>query len=332
MLSAQNYSASVATVDGVEIIRLTDSHSHTEVNVVPSVGNMAYDMKVNGHAIFWSPEKNAAGLKARPAFAGVPFLSPWANRLDQDAFWANNHLFHLNAELKNLRRDQNNHPIHGLVAFTDEWKIIAHGGDSASAWASARLEFWRNPRWMAQFPFAHAIEMTYRLKDGALEVHTVYENLADEPMPLVIGYHPYFTLPGTARDDWQVHLAARDHVKLNAALTPTGERTPVDKGDFGLRGRQLDDVYDNLVRDSHGNAEFSFAAGSRKITIVYGPKYNTAVVYAPPGRDFICFEPMTGITNGANLAHDGKYSGLQTIPARGRWEESFWIRPTGFEK
>jgi aldose 1-epimerase len=51
----------------------------------------------------------------------------------------------------------------------------------------------------------------------------------------------------------------------------------------------------------------------------------------PPGqtRDFICFEPMTAVTNGVNLAHDGKYSTLQSIPAGARWTESFWVRAGG---
>jgi hypothetical protein len=34
-------------------------------------------------------------------------------------------------------------------------------------------------------------------------------------------------------------------------------------------------------------------------------------------REFICFEPLTTIINGVNLAHDGKWSGLQTLaPAK----------------
>jgi hypothetical protein len=54
------------------------------------------------------------------------------------------------------------------------------------------------------------------------------------------------------------------------------------------------------------------------------------VVYAPAGRDFICFEPMAGITNALNLAHRGVYKELQTIAPGGVWQESFWIKPSGF--
>jgi aldose 1-epimerase len=63
--------------------------------------------------------------------------------------------------------------------------------------------------------------------------------------------------------------------------------------------------------------------GRERVTVTYGPKYTTAVVYAPRGQDFICFEPMTALTNGFNLAHDGLYGELQSIPAGGTWKESF---------
>ena len=56
------------------------------------------------------------------------------------------------------------------------------------------------------------------------------------------------------------------------------------------------------------------------------------MVYAPrgAGREFLCFEPMSGITNAFNLSHRGAYRDLQTIPAGGEWRESYWIRPSGF--
>ena len=48
------------------------------------------------------------------------------------------------------------------------------------------------------------------------------------------------------------------------------------------------------------------------------------------GRPFICFEPMAGITNALNLAHKGLYKDLQSVPPGGTWQESFWVKPTGF--
>lgn len=331
MTHAQNYTAKAGTADGLDVVRLVDAGHHTEVSVIPSIGNTAYEMKVNGKAVLWSPFASLAEWKAKPTFIGVPFLSPWANRLDQDAFWANGRKYRLNPDLNNYRRDQFQHPIHGLISYAASWRVVSTGADKNSAWITSRLDFGAVPEWLAQFPFPHAIEMTYRLKDGVLEVHTLYENRANQPMPLAIGYHPYFTLSGVPRDEWRVHLPVREHVTLSDQLIPTGERTPNPHPDpLRLRGKQLDDVFTNIVRDASDQAEFFVEGGGKKISVVYGPKYTVAVVYAPPGREFVCFEPMTGITNAFNLAHEGKYPELQSVPANGKWAESFWIKPSGY--
>jgi len=331
MSNAQTYTARKTTVDSIEVIRLTDSARKTEVSIVPSIGNIAYEMKVNGKNLFWLPYATLAELHAKPTHAGNPFLAPWANRLDQDAFWANGKKYLLNADLGNFGRDQNRKPIHGLVTFTAAWEVIGLESDDRHAQVTSRLEFWRHPDWMAQFPFAHTIEMTYRLQDGALEVATRIENHSVEPMPVAVGYHPYFRLHDAPRDQWTVHLSARDHLALSKELIPTGERMPVSFPDpMPLAGTQLDDVFSNLVRDADGRAEFWVQGRREKISVIYGPKYTVAVAYAPAGREFICFEPMSAITNAFNLAHAGLYQELQSVPARGRWQESFWIKPSGF--
>ena len=329
--SAANYSANRTTVDGIEVLRLADAARATEVSIAPSIGNMAYEMKVNGKNIFWLPGRTLGELKAKPALAGNPFLAPFANRLDQNAFYANGKKYELNSGLGNIRRDPNNNPIHGLLAFSSLWEIVEARADDQSAWAVSRLEFWKHPDLMAQFPFAHTIEMIYRLKDGVLECETVVRNHSTAPMPVSIGYHPYFRLHDAPRDQWKAHVAAREHVVLSKALIPTGERKPVSLPDLvSLSETQLDDVFTSLVRGSDGRAEFWVQGKRERISVLYGPKYPVAVVYAPPGRDFICFEPMAAVTNAMNLAQEGKYPELQSIPAGGEWRESFWVKPSGF--
>ena len=227
MSTAANYSAHTAVVEGIEVLQLADAARHTEVSIAPSIGNMAYQLKVNGKNALWLPSESVAELKAKPAMCGIPFLAPWANRLDQDAFFANGKKFRLNPDLGNIRRDGNQKPIHGLLTFSADWKVVAVEADAESAHATSRLEFWKYPELMAQFPFAHTIEMTYRLHDGVLQVETRIENHSTELMPVGIGYHPYFQLHDTPRDQWKVHLAAHDHFTSSDVLIPTGERTPV---------------------------------------------------------------------------------------------------------
>ncbi len=298
---------------------------------MPSLGNLAYEFKVNGKNVFWLPYETLAEMKAKPQFGGIPFLAPWANRLSGDAFFADGKQFRLNPDLGNIRRDQNRNPIHGLLTVSPDWKVTVVDADADSASVTSRLEFWRHPELMAQFPFAHTIEMTYVLHNGTLEVRTAIQNLSTVPMPAGIGYHPYFQLHDAPRDQWKVHLAARDHLALSKMLIPTGERKPVEFADpLPLAGVALDDVFGGLVRDASERATFWVEGAHEKISVTYGPKYTVAVVYAPAGRQFICFEPMSIITDGFNLAHAGVYKELQSIPAGGQWRESFWITPSGF--
>jgi aldose 1-epimerase len=330
-LSAQNYTAERAQRDGVDIVRLGDKSHRTEVVIVPSVGNTAVEMKVNGKNAFWFPQSNLAEYKAKPTFSANPFLAPWANRLDQDGFYANGKHYSLDRGLKNYRTDGNDHPIHGLLSYAKEWKVMDLKATAEGAEVRSRLEFWRYPDYMAQFPFAHTIDMVHRLHDGTLEVETVLENHATEPMPVSVGFHPYFHLSDAPRNEWKVTLPVRESVVLSPQLVPTGETKPSPyKSPLPLAGVALDDVFTGLVRGESGRAAFSVEGAKEKISVLYGPKYPVAVVYAPAGRDFICFEPMSGPTNAFNLHHAGKYSELQTVPPGGTWRESFWITVSGF--
>ena len=59
-------------------------------------------------------------------------------------------------------------PIHGFLTTNPCWRLMDVAADESSAWATSRLEFFRHPTWMSQFPFAHTIDITYRLQNGVL--------------------------------------------------------------------------------------------------------------------------------------------------------------------
>ena len=323
---AQNYSAQKLTVDAIEVVRLSDAAHHVDVSICPSIGNIAYDLRINGKPVLMPPPGSLAEWKAKPSQAGIPFLGPWANRLESDAYWANGKKYLLNPEAIEVRRDPNGLPIHGLLLFTSQWRVTRMQADKQGAEVTSRLEFWKHPEWMSQFPFAHTIEIMHRLVDGVLEVRTTIENLSTDPMPLVIGFHPWYQIPDVPRDAWKVHLPVRKHYHLSPKLIPTGESRPVDLPDpTPLSGRQLDDVFGKV----NPREEFYVEAYGKRVSARFGPKFPVAIVYAPPARNVVCFEPMTGLTNGFNLAHAGLYKELQSIPAGATWAESFWIRASG---
>jgi aldose 1-epimerase len=329
---AQGYRAERAMDHGVPVVRLTDSARGVEVSIVPSVGNVAYQMKVHGQNILYFPYPDVSAFRSKPQLSGIPFLAPWANRLDEDAFWANGKRYAFDMGLGNVRGAI---PIHGLLSSSPYWEVTEVKAAADSAHVTSRLEFWKHPDLMKQWPFAHDYEMTYRLSMGVLEVKVTITNLSTEPMPVVTGFHPFYQIPGVRRDKWTGHIPARQRVVADSRLIPTGEFKPMDIPDsFALKGRTLDDGFASLVRDGDGRAHFWIESGGKKVEAIFGPKYPVAVVWEPNTPDgkpqpFICYEPMTGITDAVNLHHAGKYPGLQTVAPGGTWSESFWIRASG---
>lgn len=326
---AAQYLVDTATVDGIEVVKLKDPSRKMEVTIVPSMGNNSVSFTVAGKEYFWSPEMTLAEWKAKPGMRGNPFLAPWANRIGGWAYWANGKKYLLNRELGNVRADQNQNPIHGMLTYASDWQVVEKStGDGA--FVRSRLQFSKWPDRMAQFPFAHTIDMTYRLKDGKLEVETAIQNYAAAPMPVAIGYHPYFQLPGVPRDEWTVKIPARDHLELSAQLIPNGGKLPMPSPNpFPLKGNLLDDVFTGLERGDDGNSTFVIAGGAERLSIVMGPKFTVGVVYSPKTSTFICIEPMSAITDAFNRHHEGAFAELQSIPPGGAWKESYWIVPGG---
>jgi aldose 1-epimerase len=322
-----------------DVVQLEDTKTQTVVSIIPSVGNIAFEMKVKGENVLRWPFASVAEFKAKPALSGIPFLGPWANRLDDQAFYANGQKYAFDMELGNVRGSI---PIHGFLTTTNEWQVLKASSDNSSAWVTSRLEVFRQPMWMKQFPFAHAIEMTHRLKDGVLEVSTRIENMSAEPMPVAIGFHPYFQLTDSTRDEWTIAVGARTQWVLAPNKIPTGETRPIeqffrDPTSVALKDYDLDHVFGDLIRDESGRAIMTLKGKRQKLDVLLGPKYRAVVIWAPQptaaaptvNRNFICFEPMASITDALNLAHRGLYHELQSIPPGQTWQESFWVRPSG---
>ena len=332
MTFAQNYTVRRTSEQGVAVIRLADAAKGVEVSVLPSLGNRVSEMKVHGKNILYFPSTDLAELEKKPDLSGVPFLAPWANRLNEESFWANGNKYTFNMTLGNVRGPV---PIHGLLANSDLWEVMEVAADLKSAHVTSRLLFWKHPELMAQWPFAHEYEMSYRLSEGVLEVKLTVTNLSTEPMPVALGFHPYYRIPDVSRDQWIANIPAHKIVITDSRLVATGEFKPYDlPKPLPLQGHPLDTGFADLERDADGRAHFSIESGGKKVETLFGPKYPVAVIYAPPApagqtRDFICFEPMTGITNAVNLHHEGKYPDLQTVAPGAQWTESFWIRARG---
>lgn len=80
---------------------------------------------------------------------------------------------------------------------------------------------------------------------------------------------------------------------LTEQCIPTGATEAVRFETAPLGDRQFDDLFCELEEPP----VFSLSDGGRRISVSFDENYPIAVVYAPPGQSFVCYEPMTAPTN-----------------------------------
>lgn len=268
------------------MVALADTVARMNVAVVTRMGK-AWQIQVNGQNLV----RTAASLEAfeeNSGLTGMPLLAPFANRLDETAFYANGKKYEFDLDLGNVRGPI---PATGYVNGSKAWQLVEFKADAKSAWITCRLDFYRVPEFMKQFPFAHTITITYRVSNGALEVHTRLDNLSSEPMPAVIGFHPIYELPDGNRDDWTVSVDAKTHWIEIPQRLPTGETQPIenffsaDKDRTAIHLKNyagIDDVFTDLVRDANGRATMRLIYNDKELDEILGPKFKTVLLWSTP--------------------------------------------------
>lgn len=247
----------------------------------------------------WSLRHRGKELLAHPVSVGVyertgeptaiALLHPWANRLASPEYEITGRRVTLDMSAPNVHTDPNGLPMHGLVAGSRHWEVI----EQQRSRLRARLEYSAWPELAAGFPFRHEMLLTAELLDDRLDLDTELVPTGDEPVPVAFGFHPYLRLPGLDRKRWLVELPVTSRMVLDERMLPTGESEPVRFRPQPLGDRTFDDAFDGLVDPP----EFALTGAGRRLSVRFIQGYRFAHVYAPPGADFISFEPMTAPVN-----------------------------------
>jgi aldose 1-epimerase len=215
---------------------------------------------------------------------GIPLLHPWANRLGDWSYRALGRAVERDElEAGPVRADgETGLPIHGTLPR--RWSVVAT--------EPVRLEAQLPAAESRAFPFEHAMRLEASVEAATLRLTTTL-TAASGPVPAAFGFHPYLTLPGVARERYRVELPVRRRLVLDERKLPTGATEAVQPFAGPLGGRAFDDGYDELAQPP----VFALEGGGRRIELRLETGFPVAQVYAPPGRDFACFEPMTARTN-----------------------------------
>jgi len=308
----------VGSVEGFETVIVRSPDGVTEAEFVPDANMLCCSLRHRGAELL----DGGHGVRAyaeRGKTMGIPLLYPWANRLAGREYRAGDKSVGLPAADGRYAVDPNGLPIHGALPGLLRWQVDPVGPGLPGDRLGARLG-WSSPEQLELFPFAHELELDVRVSDTGIELVTTLRATGEDTVPVAFGFHPYLTIPGTRRQTWEVTLGARSRLILDDRMLPTGEREPIERTTFRLGDQSWDDGLADLTEPP----EFEVSAGGVTLAMSFGSGFSYAQVYAPPGHDFICFEPMTAPSN-ALISGDG----LKLVAPGGQCRTAFSISVSG---
>ncbi len=170
--------------------------------------------------------------------------------------------------------------IHGF-GWQAEWQVTE---------CSAGALTMRHERPAEQDPYAYRAEMSLMLGDRAARLELSVVNLADTPLPFGLGLHPWF--PAAA--DTRLTARGARRLVLGPGFRATGSEPLEGGGPFAKGGLVRGNA--ELVLNYLGWAgEAVLSAPSRglEIVIAASDSLRHPLLWAPPGADFVCFEPQS---------------------------------------
>ena len=313
-MTRAKYSVAVKTIDGFQVYYIQQDEKAV-AEIVPVLGNNCYAFKVADGDTWLNlidAPPDLATLEERPTAYGNPILFPFPNRIRNGTWQFEGKTYQFD------KPPESPTTIHGLL-LNQPYQVESHTADENGATLVCSLNSQDFPEVARQYPFPFKIEITYTLKEAVLTMEIAIKNTGDQNMPMGFGIHPYFSVDlGTEADASQaiITVPAAQYWELDEVLVPTGKQRAVS-GTLDLQNGQpfsqlkLDHVFtdvqlvDGVSRCLIENKDTGYG-----MVMESDAQFRELVVYTPPDRDAICFEPYTCPTDAINLEARGIPAGV----------------------
>jgi galactose mutarotase-like enzyme len=275
-------------VDGEPAVTL--AAGQLEASLLPGLGLLGTSLRHRGEELLALPG-GVEGYRDGHV-TGLPLLAPWANRLPGWRYRAAG--VEVDLDGLDLHTDPGGLPIHGTLTAHRGWRLERLAAEADRAVLEADLDYGDWPQLLAAFPFPHRLTVTFALQGASLAVTTTLTATGDRPVPVAFGWHPYLRLPGAPRAAWRLLLPFRTHLELDDHGLPTGKAADEPAEAAPVGERTFDDLY--VLDADPAERRLGLEAAGRRLVVGYGDGYDHAQVFAPPGAEFVCLEPMTAPT------------------------------------
>jgi len=210
-------------------------------------------------------------------------LAPFSNRIAFGRFTANGRLVQL---APNFPGSDHPHTLHGY-GWLNAWRVEASNG--ASATLSYRHE-------AGAWPWCFEARQSFILSAAGLRHQISVRNLSDAEMPVGVGLHPYF--PSTPQTIYRgLH---RGEWETSADGLPLGLRLEDRAIDWWRARPVATRAVDTVYVGREGALVITWPERNLRLAIEPSAELSFTTVYAPPGADFFCVEPVSHQTNAIN--------------------------------
>ncbi len=228
-------------------------------------------------------------------------MSPFSCRIDAGKYQWNNQLF----QFKKFYLGE--HAMHGLI-YDANFSILRT--EVHENFAEVTLSFNYQGK-DAGFPFPYEIIVQWTLyADNRIGLKTTIVNHSNCIIPIMDGWHPYFTLGGQV-NDYTLEFQSNGKLEMRDDMIPTGIIMEDTKYNTGKKigDTHFDDCH--LLDPTNQEIKISYEG----MSILVQPKHNYPYLqmYTPDDRKSIAIENLSGAPNCFN-----NKMGLQQLEPKGQ--------------
>ncbi|NOJ95400.1 aldose epimerase [Corallococcus coralloides] len=260
-------------IAGLDTYALEDGDCRVEV--IPTRGALVTRMVVDGEDVLYLDESTVADL-TKSVRGGIPVLFPNAGPLPGDTYPADRKAYSL--------------PQHGFARKLP-WTVRQAEESLLVLGLSSSEETLR------QYPWAFDAQLAFSLVGRRLTLDFDLENRDTRPLPLHLGYHPYFRVPQAQKAQARVETDAT-HAWDNRAkheVPFTGLDLTAQEVDMHLRDH------------SAPGTVLERGPSLSPVKLSWSGEFRMLVVWTLTGKDFVCVEPWTAaagaLATGEGLLH-----------------------------
>ncbi len=267
------------------------THGGMEVDLAPEIGGSVTRFTFAGRDVLRPTPEGVVDVRETGCFP----LVPYANRIELGVLHFQGREYRIQPNL-----GQHPHPLHGHGWHT-AWRVVSLSRDQAT------LAFDHEPD---DWPWAYAAEETFTLTGNELRVRLGIRSRDAQPMPISLGFHPYFPrMPKT-----RLTAKVEGMWLADDTMVPTNHvdgSPPVDLAHGALLWEAP--FVDNCFTGWRQPAIIEQPDLGLSIKLDGSDTFRFFHTYIPVGQTFFCAEPVTAMPNAFNRPEPASVTGARVL-------------------